>query len=347
MESNALHYFALLSRYFLKGSYDAISSLPFFWSVTSWLCIDEIPEVATTKVSKPKRYSLSKLRLCQNGSFKRPLKRLIQTRPHMSTSRCGNICVMPPKCSAKKEGVVSVTTVVLMQSCQGEAVCFYVKAKALYLAFWKEMHLGIIKTTEQHNPDVITIHFMDEHFVNLGEDVILTLLWQTGASESATVCMFSLSICYWLLKCGVLRVVFSVCACALCERERERDGYLQTHTSIITVCHATLFLSRAWTDGKTNSIINCLYFNFESWSSRLWKGALHFRWVLAVFGQSQCTGSAGQSEQTVLIGRRDFVEKRLREAGHRGPTIMYSIWKIMCFLTLKHVNIFCYTKYTK
>ncbi len=47
-----------------------------------------MPEVAKTKVSKPKRYSLSKLRLCHA-----PLKRLIQTRPHMSTSRCGNICV--------------------------------------------------------------------------------------------------------------------------------------------------------------------------------------------------------------------------------------------------------------
>ncbi len=32
---------------------------------------------------------------------------------------------------------------------------------------------------------------------------------------------------------------------------------------------------------------------------------------------------------------------------NKGTTIMYSIWKIMCFLTLKHVNIFCYTKYTK
>ncbi len=67
------------------------------WSVTSWLCIDKIPEVAKTKVSKPKRYSLSKLRFCHA-----PLKRLIQTRPHMSTSRRGNICIMPPKCSCKE-----------------------------------------------------------------------------------------------------------------------------------------------------------------------------------------------------------------------------------------------------
>ncbi len=67
------------------------------WSVTSCLCLDKIPEVAKTKVSKPKRYSLSKLRLCHA-----PLKWLIQTRTHMSTSRCGNICIMQPKCSSKE-----------------------------------------------------------------------------------------------------------------------------------------------------------------------------------------------------------------------------------------------------
>ncbi len=69
-------------------------TLESLWSVTSGLCIDNIPEVAKTKVSKPKRYSLSKLRLCR------------------------------PNVHAKKEGMVSVTVVVLMQSCQGDAVCF-------------------------------------------------------------------------------------------------------------------------------------------------------------------------------------------------------------------------------
>ncbi len=38
--------------------------LLFLCSVTSCLCIDKIPEVAKTKVSKPKRHSLSKLRFC-------------------------------------------------------------------------------------------------------------------------------------------------------------------------------------------------------------------------------------------------------------------------------------------
>ncbi len=30
------------------------------------------------------------------------------------------------------------------------------------------------------------MHFMDNRLVNLGEEVILTLLWQSGASKSAT-----------------------------------------------------------------------------------------------------------------------------------------------------------------
>ncbi len=84
-------------------------------SVTSCLCIDKIPEVAKTKVSKPKRYSFAKLRFCHA-----PLKWLIQTHPHMSTS-CGNICVMP-----KKEGFSNRSSV-------GEAMtekrCFLCESK--------------------------------------------------------------------------------------------------------------------------------------------------------------------------------------------------------------------------
>ncbi len=51
------------------------------WSATSCLCIDKIPEVAKTKVSKPKRYYLEKLRL--NHAL---LKQLIQTCPRMSVT---------------------------------------------------------------------------------------------------------------------------------------------------------------------------------------------------------------------------------------------------------------------
>ncbi len=36
---------------------------------------------------------------------------------------------------------------------------------------------------------------------------------------------------------------------------------------------------------------------------------------LVVFGQSQCTVPVGQSEQTVLVGRRGFVENEAFERG--------------------------------
>ncbi len=123
-------------------------------------------------------------------------------------------------------------------------------------------------TIEQHNPDVITTHFMDDRFVNLGEEVILTLLWESSASESATV--ISLNICYWLFKCGDLRIVcVCVCVCVwararVCERERQshitasqwlNQKLVCTHTSIITVSLTRLFPSRAWTDGKTRTLL--------------------------------------------------------------------------------------------
>ncbi len=90
----------------------------YLWSVTSCSCIDKIPEVEKTKVSKPKRYSLSKLRFCHV-----PLKWLIQTHPHMSTSGCGNICIMQPKCShkARRHGFSNRSSI---EACLREAVCF-------------------------------------------------------------------------------------------------------------------------------------------------------------------------------------------------------------------------------
>ncbi len=205
------------------------------WSVTSWLCIDKIPEVAKTKVSKPKRYSLSKLRLVHAL-----LKWLIQTRPHMSTSRCGNICVMPPKCTRKerRRGFSNRSSVDAAVS--GRHCVFLCESKSTLFGLPRVDAIRIIKIIY----NTTATHFMDDRFVNRGEEVILTLLWQSGASESVSeVCfVINLSICYWLFKCGVLRVVcvcarVCVCACA-CVWERERDrvaACLQTHTSIITV----------------------------------------------------------------------------------------------------------------
>ncbi len=154
----------------------------------------------------------------------------------MSTSRCGNICIMPPKCSCKerRRGFSNRSSVDAGRHC-----VFLGESKITLFGLPKVDALRLL-ATGQHNPDVITTH---------------------------------------------------------------------------CVCHATLFPFRPWTDAKTKDIINCLYFYFESWRSRLWKGALHFQHVLVVFGQSQCTGSVGQSEQTAFVGRRDFVENEVFERG--------------------------------
>ncbi len=218
------------------------------WSVTSWLSIDKIP-VAKSKVSKLKRHSLSKLTFW-------------------------NICIMPPKCSRKERRRGFSNRSSVDAAVTGRRCVFLCESKSIYLAFWNSMHLGIVKITYNRT----ATHFMDNSFVNLGEEIILTLLWQSGASESATVCfVISLSICHWLFKCGALHFVcvhvcVCVCVCVcmcVCERvtaaascvcvracvrvcapmcERRRQGqttvaWVQTHTSFITVSvsHVTLF----------------------------------------------------------------------------------------------------------
>ncbi len=106
--------------------------------VTNWLWLDKIPEIAKTEVSKPKRYSWSNLRF-----YHTPLKWLSQTHPHMSTSRCGNICIRH----------VSVTAIVLKQPWQREAVnrnAFYGRQSRLEL-------MVILRTLHLHS--FLYIHF--------------------------------------------------------------------------------------------------------------------------------------------------------------------------------------------
>ncbi len=68
-----------------------------FSVVCSCLYMYKICRVTKLKVSHKRVYSILKTRLIQTG-----LKKLIQTHPHTSTSRCGNICIMLPKCARKE-----------------------------------------------------------------------------------------------------------------------------------------------------------------------------------------------------------------------------------------------------
>ncbi len=122
-----------------------------------------------------------------------------------------------------------------------------------------------------------------------------------------------------------------LCVC-VCEKERETTAAcVQTHELHHGVCHATLFPFRAWTDGKTKDIINCLYIYFKRWSSQLWQGPLHF------WHRLWC--SANHNALISWLIRADCAcrkeglcrKRRVWEAGHRGPTIIYRIWKIIYF----------------
>ncbi len=78
----------------------------------------------------------------------------------MSTSRCGNICVS--RGFSKRS---SVDAALSGRSC----VCLGESKSTL---FCLQTHLGIIKITYNRT----AMHFMDDRFMNLGDDVILTLL---------------------------------------------------------------------------------------------------------------------------------------------------------------------------
>ncbi len=89
----------------------------------------------------------------------------------------------------------------------------------------------------------------------------------------------SFGICHWLFKCevcasylcvrerererererdrGSAQYCVCVCVCArLCETRSHNHGlFASTYEHHHCVCHATLFPSRAWTDGKTKDIL--------------------------------------------------------------------------------------------
>ncbi len=88
------------------------------------------------------------------------------------------------------------------------------------------MHLEIIKITYNRTAK----HFMDDHFVNLGEEVILTLLWQSGASESATVLVL---VSVFAIDCSNVKFARRVC---VCERERERARERVSAVLCVCVC---------------------------------------------------------------------------------------------------------------
>ncbi len=133
------------------------------------------------------------------------------------------------------------------------------------------------------------------------------------------------------------------------ERERERGSQwsvqsvrnhlnrglcANTYEHHHCVRHANLFSSRAWTDGKTKDIINCLYFTL------ILKAEAHD------YGKGRYISDAACGVRPITMHcaswpiRADCACRkeglcRKRCVRERRGTIMYSIWKIMCFLNIK------------
>ncbi len=141
------------------------------------MCIDKVPEVAKTKVSKPKRYSLFKLRLDHAH-----LKRLIQTHPHVSTSRCGKICKTPPKCicNERRWNYYSHCSIVAAAGAMSWRCCVSL-LKRKYFGHPKEdttrnlwlscIYNTVVFTTLFQNSSHVhcALHFMEDYFQNLEE----------------------------------------------------------------------------------------------------------------------------------------------------------------------------------
>ncbi len=91
---------------------------------------------------------------------------------------------------------------------------------------------------------------------------------------------------------------------------------LQIHTSIITVS-VTLLCSPLGLELKVKlrTFLTVVIFTLKAEARDYGKGRYISDACLVMFGKSQCTGSVGQSEQTVLVRRRVFVENNAFERG--------------------------------
>ncbi len=92
----------------------------------------------------------------------------------MSKSQCGNICIMQPKCSHKERRCGFSNRSSVEASMTGRRSVFLGESKSTLFGLPKEdkVHLGIIKVINNRT----ATHFKDDSFVNLGEEVSLTLL---------------------------------------------------------------------------------------------------------------------------------------------------------------------------
>uniref|UniRef100_A0A8C1LDA4 Sodium channel protein n=1 Tax=Cyprinus carpio TaxID=7962 RepID=A0A8C1LDA4_CYPCA len=91
---------------------------------------------------------------CMEVTRPRPSKmpRLNTPAPHMSTSQCGKICIMPPKCSSK-ERRHTIDSRCCCHCHVAEKLCFIVKAKILCLATLNDDDSSVCSTVDYRPPE--------------------------------------------------------------------------------------------------------------------------------------------------------------------------------------------------
>ncbi len=130
-----------------------------------------------------------------------------------------------------------------------------------------------------------------------------------------------------------------MCVC-VCVCERGRHGHttvacVQTHTSFITVSVMRLRSPlglELMVKLRTLLTVFTLILKDED--------AIHFRRGLWCSVQSQCTVPVGQSEQTVLVGKRTFLENEAFERGLQRTYIIvqYLINCIVLYIIVQYLT---------
>ncbi len=111
-------------------------------------------------------------------------------------------------------------------------------------------------------------------------------------------------------------VCVCVCVC-VCVREREREGHITVESAVLTAACVQIHMSFITVSVtrlcsplglelmvKLRTLLTVFIFTLKAEACDYGKGR-YISDTLVVFGQSQCSGSVGQSEQTVLCGRAE------------------------------------------
>ncbi len=166
--------------------------------------------------------------------------------------------------------------------------------------------------------------------MKLGEEVILTLLWQSVLLQFCffSTLMFSFTQyfeCAAPHRVGLTgqakKALVLIVAC------------LQTHTSIITVS-VTWLCSPLGLElmVKIRPLLTVFNLILKAEAHDYGKGRFISYSCFCCSANHNALGQLVNQCRLCLSEGWTFLKtKCLREARHRGPTIMYSIWKIMCF----------------